>query len=98
MRQPRAAGPPRQLPPPLDISSGWRVAFGASGTPVEWAALRSWTDDEATKYFSGTAAYEKAVDVPAALLRPGLTVRLDLGEPKAMAVGQPRNGTQAWLD
>ena len=98
MRQPRAAEPPRQLPPPLDISSGWRVAFGASGTPVEWAALRSWTDDEATKYFSGVATYEKAVDVPVALLRPGLTVRLDFGEPKAVSVGQPRNGTQAWLD
>jgi hypothetical protein len=98
MRQPRAAEPPRPLPPPLDISSGWRVAFGASGTPVEWPALRSWTDDEATKHFSGVATYEKAVDVPAALLRPGLTVRLDLGEPKAVSVGQPRNGTQAWLD
>ena len=88
----------RLLPPPLDISSGWRVAFGASGRPEEWKTLRSWTDDEATKYFSGVASYEKAVDVPAPMMRRGLAVRLDLGEPKALPVGQARNGMQAWLD
>ena len=27
-----------------------------------------------------------------------MSVRLDLGEPKAIEVGQLRNGTQAWLD
>jgi hypothetical protein len=97
-RQSQSAALARPLPLPLDISSGWRVAFGPSGTPMEWGALRSWTDDEATKYFSGVASYEKTVDVPEALLRPGLVIRLDFGEPKSIPVGQPRNGTQAWLD
>ena len=32
------------------------------------------------------------------MLRRGLSVRLDLGEPKAIEVGEPRNGMQAWVD
>jgi hypothetical protein len=42
--------------------------------------LRSWTDDEATRYFSGTAAYETRVTAPVALLRPGRRVMLDFGD------------------
>jgi hypothetical protein len=83
---------------PMDISAGWRVAFGPSGAPADWPTLRSWTDDEATRYFSGVAAYEKTVEVPAAMIRPGLALRLDLGAPTAIPVGQLRNGMQAWVD
>ncbi len=98
MRPPRPAGGPRNLPLPVDISAGWRVAFGPSGAPAEWPALRSWTEDEETRHFSGVASYEKDIEVPAAMLRRGVAVRLDLGEPKAIQAGQLRNGTQAWLD
>jgi hypothetical protein len=83
---------------PMDISAGWRVAFGPSGAPADWPALRSWTDDEATRYFSGVAAYEKTVELPAAMMRPGLALRLDLGAPAAIPVGQLRNGMQAWVE
>jgi hypothetical protein len=82
----------------VDISAGWRVAFGPSGPAAEWSTLHSWTDDDAMRHFSGVAAYEKHIDVPAEFLRRGLSVRLDLGEPKAVEVGQPRNGMQAWMD
>jgi len=94
---PRAphAGPP---PPPLDISGNWRVRFGRDGAPAEWAALRSWTEDEATRYFSGVATYEKQIDVPAAFAGSGLAIRLDFGEGRALEVGRLRTGTQAWLE
>ena len=85
-------------PSPLDISAGWRVTFGPSGTPAEWGTLRSWTDDEATRHFSGVAVYEKTVDVPAAMVGRGLGVTLDLGSPKPIETGGPEARARAWVD
>ena len=48
----------------IDLSTGWRVSFGPAGNPSRMQKLSSWTDDEATRYFSGVATYEKDVDVP----------------------------------
>jgi hypothetical protein len=102
-----SAGPPvrvmapaagRTLPDPIELSTGWRVRIGAAGAPAEWPALRSWTDDEATKYFSGVGIYEKTIDVPAAFLRPGLPVTLDLGQPRPVTPGGPNARMQAWVD
>jgi len=82
----------------LDISTGWRVTMGPAGTPDTWSTLRSWTDDERTRYFSGVAVYERQVDVPASMLRPGLAVRLAFGTPRPIDVGGPRARVQAWVD
>ena len=90
--------PSGPLSPPLDISANWRVTFGPAGAPAEWGTLRSWTDDEATRFFSGVASYEKTVEVPAAMLRSGQSVQLDLGAAKAIEVGGPRARLQAWVD
>ena len=88
-RPPARAARPAAAPSPLDISAGWRVTFGPSGAPAEWGTLRSWTDDEATRHFSGVAVYEKTVDVPAAMLGRGLAVTLDLGSPKPSRARRP---------
>jgi hypothetical protein len=74
------------------------VTFGPTGAPAEWTTLRSWTDDEATRYFSGVASYEKSVEVPAAMLRIGQSIQLDLGSPKAIEIGGPGSRVQAWID
>jgi hypothetical protein len=95
---PRSVARADRLPGPIDISTGWRVTFGPTLPPAEWNTLRSWTDDEATRFYSGVAVYEKTVDVPAPMLRKGLTVRIDLGEPKAVEMGGPRARVQAWVD
>ena len=96
--RPPAAPGAAVAPPPLDISAGWRVTFGPSGTPAEWGTLRSWTDDEATRHFSGVAVYEKTVDVPAAMVGRGLGVTLDLGSPKPIETGGPEARARAWVD
>jgi hypothetical protein len=85
-------------PAPIDISTGWWVTIGPAGTPARWPNLRSWTDDEATRYFSGVAAYEKDVDVPAAFLGRGRPVHLDLGAPKPIDAGGPAARMQAWVE
>jgi hypothetical protein len=95
---PRSVARADRLPGPIDISTGWRVTFGPTLPPADWNTLRSWTDDEATRFYSGVAVYEKTVDVPAPMLRKGLTVRIDFGEPKAIEMGGPRARVQAWVD
>jgi len=81
----------------LDLSSDWKVSIG-SAAPAQWAKLRSWTDDEATRYFSGVATYEKDVTIPAALVQQRNSLRLDFGMGIPSAPQSLRNGMQAWLD
>jgi len=83
---------------PIDVSTGWRVSFGSTATPVMMDQLRSWTDDESTRYFSGTVTYENDVAVPGSFLPPGTAVRLDFGEGKPLPEQNLRAGMQAWLD
>lgn len=82
---------------PIDLSSGWKVVIG-SAAPVQWDKLRSWTDDEATRYFSGVATYEKDVVIPAALLQQSSSLRLDFGSGIPSTPQTLRNGMQAWLE
>ncbi len=85
-------------PTPIDLSTNWQVTFGQSGKPVLMEHLRSWTEDEATKYFSGQATYEKDVTVPQSMLQNGLAVRLDFGQGQPVPEQPLRSGIQTWLD
>jgi hypothetical protein len=80
----------------VDLSSGWKVSIG-SATPAQWEKLRSWTDDDATRYFSGVATYQKDVTIPAGLIQQS-SVRLNFGMGIPIAPQSLRNGMQAWLD
>ncbi|QBE65618.1 glycosyl hydrolase [Pseudoduganella lutea] len=60
-----------------DLSAGWQVRF-PDRAPVTMDKLVSWTDSEATRYFSGQAVYERQVTVTAAQL-DGRRVSLDFG-------------------
>jgi hypothetical protein len=96
------AGASRALPVPIDLSAGWRVTFApqesTGAAAADWPTLRSWTDDEETKHFSGVATYEKTVDVPAAFLKAAPAVTMDLGEAKPVTPGGPNARMQAWVD
>jgi hypothetical protein len=86
-----------QVPAPIDLSNSWQVAIG-SNAPSSWEKLRSWTDDESNRYFSGSATYTKTVSVPNQLLKPGLSVRLYFGEGIPLTPQNLRSGMQAWLE
>src|SRR5207237_10346325 len=77
-----AAAAPQREPRPigeaLDISSDWKVTV--AGQTVNMAKLRSWSDDENTKFFSGQTVYERAVNVPLTLLKVGREIALNFGE------------------
>jgi len=85
-------------PSPIDLSDDWNVTIGEKAKPFVMDHLRSWTDDESTRYFSGTATYEKELTVPGEFLNPGLAVRLDFGDGKPLAEQNLRSGMQSWLD
>ncbi|HTH37242.1 MAG TPA: glycosyl hydrolase, partial [Pyrinomonadaceae bacterium] len=81
----------------IDLNSGWTIAFG-SRPPVQLTKLGSWADNEATRYYSGTAAYERSIEIADSFLRSGKVIELDLGEPVELPVQQLRNGMRTWID
>lgn len=78
----------------LDLSADWEVTFLGTGRRVRFDRLRSWTEDEETRYYSGVAAYEKTVQVEGGLRQAWL----EFGPAEPLAPGPPRqNGMRAWL-
>ena len=78
------------LPAPQEINGSWDLTF-----PPNWGAppsvsldkLISWTDhtNNGVRYFSGTATYEKDIDISADRLSAGHELWLDLGAVKNFA-------------
>jgi hypothetical protein len=62
--------------------------------------LRSWSEDENTKYFSGQAVYEKVISVPESFLKSDRAVFLDFGAgtPVAPAQNSRTPGMRALLE
>lgn len=72
------AAPEKPWAPLADISHDWKVAFPALKIAKTEPQPASWTDDAATRYFSGEAVYTKSVRVEAKDLK-GAEIALDFG-------------------
>jgi hypothetical protein len=79
----------------IDLSSDWKVSFGKN-PPVSMNKLTDWINSEDTKYFSGTANYEKTFTAPANILNNQVT--LDFGEARSLEFIQQKNGMSTYLD
>ena len=77
----------------LDLSGGWKVSFAGSGQSVSMDRLASWTESEATRYFSGQATYEKTITVDDSRLKSGRPLYLDFGEGTPVAAQERRSGS-----
>jgi hypothetical protein len=75
----------------LDLSTNWEVTFNGLPQPVQMQRLHSWTDDQATRFYSGDAIYRKAIEIPAAF--SGKTLILDFGQGEGVA--PPRVNVEA---
>lgn len=79
-----------KLPAPLTLDGPWQLNFppklGAPATAI-FNHLLSWTEsaDAGVKYFSGSATYEKEIEIPADYLGPDHRQILDLGAVKNLA-------------
>ena len=81
---------PSPKPRVLDVEGPWEVRF-----PDGWGAPDSFVVDEliswpeskyaGIKYFSGTAAYVKEIEIPASFCSSNAIIRLDLGSVKNIA-------------
>jgi hypothetical protein len=72
------------LPAPQEITGAWKLDFPPNwGAPpsVSLEKLISWTDhtNDGVRFFSGTASYEKEIEVSAERLTTGRELWLDLG-------------------
>ena len=82
--------------PPVDLSSGWKVTFPTKSENM--ATLHSWTDDEATRYFSGLATYERTVTVPQSMLGGRVVLNFGEGAPVTTEEKRSGNGMRAMLE
>lgn len=78
------------LPAPVVVGGPWKVTFPPGlGAPASAAfeKLASWSEhpDPGIRHFSGTATYEAAFDLPAALFGDGRELYLDLGSVEVIA-------------
>lgn len=80
---------------PLNLSQGWKVTFEGLDRSEQMERLRSWTEEEATRYFSGKAVYERQVTVPAGMAAG--RVDLDFGEGTPLPEARTTNGMRAWF-
>ena len=87
---------PVKAPAPIDLSTGWRITIDDHTLITD--RLQSWTENDATRYFSGVATYEKEINVPGDLVQSSLAVQLDFGEGKPLVEQNLRSGMQAWFD
>lgn len=84
----------------IELSADWRVTFGDRAA-VRMERLRSWTDEESTRYYSGPVTYEKVFTLSGSAGRQGVRIMLDFGEgtPVAPPPPSPRsNGMRALLE
>lgn len=74
-----------EVPAPQTVGGSWQVSFDGPGLKgpkeVPFETLTDWKDHshDDLKHFSGTAAYRKSIEVPAAWLGAGRRVHLNLG-------------------
>ena len=82
----------------IDLSHDWKVTFDKTSATVAMPTLHSWADDEAEKYYSGTATYERTVEIPDEVAKAGV-VYLDFGEGTPVErEPQHQPGMRTWLD
>ena len=78
------------LSPPIPVTGPWHLTFPPDrGAPKEakFDRLISWSDstEAGVRYFSGTAVYDRALQIPAGMVANGHRLYLDLGKVQVIA-------------
>ncbi|RLD75886.1 MAG: hypothetical protein DRJ10_14475, partial [Bacteroidetes bacterium] len=71
------------IPSPFIINGNWKLTLESANftkQEKEMNILKSWTDFEETKHFSGTGKYNIDFNLPAAYVKPDLRLELALGK------------------
>lgn len=81
----------------IDLSSGWTVKFPSDSTPTPINPLRSWTGLEGKKFFSGTAEYQRNINLQQ-LPKSKLFLNFGEGVPLSSAERNSGDGMRAMLE
>ena len=81
-----------------DLSRNWSVRFDSLEPTRRISVPQSWTDDEATRYFSGTALYQRKFALPKRWMRPEHRIVLHFGTGTAVPSRPLVRGGRAWLE
>ncbi|HQU84675.1 MAG TPA: glycosyl hydrolase [Pyrinomonadaceae bacterium] len=79
----------------VDLNSDWQVAFGKTA-PVSMNKLTDWISADETKYFSGTAVYEKTFNLSQTQSKNSM--KLDFGEAVSLDFEPQKNGMATYID
>lgn len=85
--------------PAIDLGHDWQVSFDKTGLSQQMQSLRSWSEDDATRFYSGSVTYQRELNIPESLLSSGV-VMLDFGAGTAVErpAGPRRFSSRAWLE
>jgi hypothetical protein len=82
----------------LDLSKDWKISIPSLHYATLMHTLRSWTDETATRFYSGEALYERDFDLPRSYLRSGTKLCLEFGPGTPVTEKPQSDGMRAWLD
>jgi hypothetical protein len=77
-----------------ELSGDWQVQFAPLQLQRTLKTLASWTDDAATRYYSGVASYKRTFDISKSDAR----YILNLGEGTRVPFDEKQRGGRAWLE
>ncbi len=80
------------LPNNIEFSNDWKLTINNQSSTVK--SLTSWTENENTRYFSGTTSYENTIN----LREKFKHVALDFGAGKSIQPTPLRNGSRTWIE
>ena len=92
-RAPSRTTPAGPAPAPIELNGPWTIAFSGESQPVTSNTLRTWTDDEVHKYFSGQATYTTTLTITRAVTGSGHPIYLDFGEGTPVATAERNSGS-----
>jgi alpha-L-rhamnosidase len=93
----RAATPHTPAAQIADLSADWKVTFTATHKSISEPTLTDWTNDPATKFYSGEAVYERDLNLGKVPLGETL-LEVDGGTPLIEPPGRTGPGMRAWYD
>jgi hypothetical protein len=84
----------------LDLRHNWQISFAKLHQTETMQNLVSWTEDEVTRYYSGTATYTRDFDLPSTMLKQKRHIFLDFGKGKPLPPPSDtrKPGTHALLE
>jgi hypothetical protein len=82
-----------------ELNSGWRVSFTGLHRSIQMDTLKSWTESEATQYYSGQATYETSFELTSEQLNKSQQIVIDFGAGNSIpANAKPGPGMRTWFE